>query len=245
MRRYSTLPLSYCTNVHPGRTLQEVRRGLEQYTLPVRERLGRPIAAGLWLARSVVDELLAEEGTLPRFAEWMHQQELPCYTLNTFPYGDFHSERVKENVYLPDWASPERLQYTQLCAQALSVLLAEYDEGSLSSVPLGFAAFERPGMREACIENLRTLAGFLERLTEETGRVIRLALEPEPLCILERTEQVVTFFDALRDAAEGRAERERLERFVGVCYDVCHQAVEFEDVVASIRTLQQAGIRLN
>lgn len=245
MRKYSRLPLSYCTNVHPGRTLREVRSGLEEYTLPVREQLGRPIAAGLWLARSVVDELLAEEGTLPRFAEWMHEQNLPCYSLNAFPYGDFHSERVKEKVYLPDWASSERLEYTQMCAQALSVLLAEHDEGSLSSVPLGFAALQGPEMQQACIENLRTLARFLDRLAEETGRVIRLALEPEPLCILERTDQVVAFFEALRDAAAGRAERGRLEQFIGVCYDVCHQAVEFEDVSVSIRTLQEAGIRLN
>src|SRR5205814_6124709 len=32
---------------------------------------------------------------------------------------------------------------------------------------------------------------------------------------------------------------------LGVCYDVCHQAVEFEDVAASVRALDAAGVRIN
>ena len=30
-----------------------------------------------------------------------------------------------------------------------------------------------------------------------------------------------------------------------MCYDVCHQAVEFEDVAASVRALDAAGVRIN
>src|SRR5687768_9658986 len=108
----STLPLGYCTNVHPGRTLAEVEEGLRRYTVPIRQNLGGPLAAGLWLARPVTREILSSPDRLVRFAEYLRQQGLECYTLNAFPYGDFHSERVKENVYLPDWSQPERLDYT-------------------------------------------------------------------------------------------------------------------------------------
>ena len=58
----SSLPLSYCTNVHPGRSLAEVEDGLDRYTLPVMRAYGRPLAAGLWLARPVVSELLQASG---------------------------------------------------------------------------------------------------------------------------------------------------------------------------------------
>src|SRR5881398_2890789 len=97
----SPLPLGYCTNVHPGRTVAEVLAGLDRYTVPVRERLGRPVAAGLWLARPVVDELLAAPDGVPAFAAELAARRLPCYTLNAFPYGDFHAARVKEHVYRP------------------------------------------------------------------------------------------------------------------------------------------------
>src|SRR5688572_1916498 len=105
----STLPLGYCTNVHAGLTVTDVLAGLDRYTVPVMEQVGRPVAAGLWLARAVVDELLAEADGLEKFAAELAARKLICYTLNAFPYGDFHAARVKENVYLPDWSQPERL----------------------------------------------------------------------------------------------------------------------------------------
>jgi len=130
----SPLPLSYCTNVHPGRTLAEVEAGLDAYTLPVRERYGAPLAAGLWLAAPVIDELLALPGGPERFAEDLSDRGLSCHTLNAFPYGDFHDERVKENVYRPDWSDPRRLEYTTGCARVLAALLPEGGEGSISTV---------------------------------------------------------------------------------------------------------------
>src|SRR5688572_27309437 len=107
----SALPLSYCTNVHPGRSLDEVLAGLERYTLGIRQRFGHPLAAGLWLAEPVIREL-TDTAAQDRLRGWLRHHELPCYTLNAFPYGDFHSDRVKEQVYLPDWTSPARRDYT-------------------------------------------------------------------------------------------------------------------------------------
>ena len=56
----SELPLGYCTNVHPGQSVAEVLAGLDRYAVPVMRTVARPIAVGLWFARPVVDELLAE-----------------------------------------------------------------------------------------------------------------------------------------------------------------------------------------
>ena len=115
----SRLPLSYCTNVHPGRSLDEVLAGLARFTLGIRERYGQPLAAGLWLAQPVIREL-DDAGRLAHLRDWLTQHNLPCYTLNAFPYGDFHSDRVKEQVYLPDWTSPARRDYTLACARVSS-----------------------------------------------------------------------------------------------------------------------------
>lgn len=241
----SRLPLSYCTNVHPGRSLAEVRDGLTRYTLPIRERFDQPLAAGLWLARSVIDELQTGDN-LPRFAELLRQHDLPCYTLNSFPYGDFHSDRVKEQVYLPDWTHPDRARYTLDCARVLASLLPTGVDGSLSTVPLGFKPLATSSdFLDRCIERLIATATGLAKLCDDTGRTVRLAIEPEPLCVLETTAETVAFFQRLRDRAEPIGALDAVREHLGVCYDVCHQAVEFEDVAASIRQLVAAGIRIN
>ena len=140
----SSLPLSYCTNVHPGRSFAEVDDGLRRFTSPVRKNYGEPLAAGLWLANPVVGELLDSPDRMTELTNVLIEHDLTCYTLNAFPFGDFHSERVKENVYLPDWSQENRLEYTENCAKILAVLLDENVEGSISTVPLGFKEFEQP-----------------------------------------------------------------------------------------------------
>jgi len=88
-------------------------------------------------------------------------------------------------------------------------------------------------------------ARHLDRLRGESGKTIRLAIEPEPLCLLETTDEAIEFFHQLRERAAAAGAVETVERYIGLCYDVCHQAVEFEDVAASILSLDRAGVRIN
>ena len=232
--------------MHPGLTVAEVESGLAEFTVPTKERFG-DLAAGLWLARPVVSELLEAPTALDSFANRLSESGLLCYTLNTFPYGNFHDTRVKENVYIPDWTTQDRYDYTLDCARVLARLMpGDGTEGSLSTVPLGFKGFEHPeSFRKQCGNRLIDLAEALARLRDETGRTIRLAIEPEPLCVLETTDETLSFFERLRELAAERNSLEVTNEFLGVCYDVCHQSVEFEDVAASIRSLANARVRIN
>lgn len=243
----SNLPLSYCTNVHPGQTVDEVLNGLNTYTAAALRIFNRPLAAGLWLARSVVSELLDSQEALERLGQTLWQHDLNCYTLNTFPYGNFHSERVKENVYLPDWSSPERLQYTLDCAKLLAELMPRSSEGSLSTVPLG-GRMNPIGddFAETCVANVLQAARDLAALEEFTGRKVRLAIEPEPLCHLSSIpNDVIPWFTELFNRAEDAGDLAVVQDYVGLCLDVCHQAVEFEDLSASIDLLESNSIRIN
>ena len=243
----SALPLSYCTNVHPGRSLAEVEAGLDRYTAPVMRAYGQPLAAGLWLARAVVAEVLDGRDGVERLAEGLARRGLTCHTLNAFPYGDFHSDRVKENVYLPDWTRPERLEYSLNCARVLAGLLRDNgSEGSISTLPLGFREFRQPpGFRDACAAQLVACARGLAKIRDETGQTIRLSIEPEPFCVVETTPEAVDWFQHLWRRADVDGAADAVRTHVGVCFDVCHQAVEFEDVTESIRLLDREGIRIN
>ena len=286
---FNPLPLSYCTNVHPGLTVAAVMDGLSQFSAPIAAKYGRPLAAGLWLARPVIDELKTADSHLGVLADRLRQLGLTCYTLNAFPYGDFHSDRVKEQVYLPDWTQDARRQYTLDCAAVLSQLLPDDAEGSISTLPLGFkplatsSNLPSPPLRgrgaggegaiaatiqplsltlsprgegtkhnsiptaylDSCIAQLIRTALALAELRQSSGKTIRLAIEPEPCCVLETTPETISFFQRLRQTAASPTERDAVREHLGVCYDVCHQSVEFEDVTASIHALADAGIRIN
>lgn len=242
----STLPLCYCTNVHPGQTLAEVEQGIESFAAPIAAVFDAPLTIGLWFAETVRREIDSVPAAGRRLRDLLQSHRLSCHTLNAFPYGDFHSARVKEQVYLPDWSSPERHEYTLGCAKILAELLPEGREGSISTMPLGFALAERSdAFFDACVASLVELARALDELHSETGRIIRIAIEPEPFCLLQTTGEVIAFFDRLRDRADQAGAGDLVQQHLGVCYDVCHQAVEFEDAETSITALRAADVRIN
>lgn len=242
-----SLPLSYCTNVHPGRTLEEVIDGLSEHAAEARRQLDVPMAAGLWLPATVVAQIADQPESLERLAQVLWQNDLCCYTLNTFPYGDFHSDRVKEQVYLPDWSCRSRIEYTEQSATLLAQLLPEHGEGSLSTVPLGGRMNPTgPEFIAVCMSHLIQYAGFLRQLFETTGRKIRLAVEPEPMCHLDTTaDHTVPIFRRLFEMAEAKGCEEVVREYIGLCFDVCHQAVVFEDVTHSLDLIERDGIRIN
>lgn len=237
----SNLPLSYCANVHAGQSVAEVFDGLTQYTAPLAASVGFPMATGLWLAEPVIAEMVADPSSIERLSHWLRDHELTCYTMNAFPYGNFHARRVKEDVYLPTWSSTERMIYTCRVADVLAKLLPEGAEGSISTLPLGFKPLHSDHGFAPHVKPLMATARHLRHLRETTGRTIRLAIEPEPFCLLETTTEAINFFRFLRGEVDS-GERSLIDDHLGLCYDVCHQAVEFEDPVDSIERLVDARI---
>ena len=129
--------LAYCTNVHRGRTWAETLSSLEHHTLAVRRAVcpDRPYAIGLRLSDAASREL-AQPGTLREFRNWLARHRCYVFTINGFPYGDFHGTRVKEQVAQPDWSLPERLAYTNRLFDLLAELLPEGPLMSSYPVPI-------------------------------------------------------------------------------------------------------------
>ncbi len=252
--------LTYCTNIHAGETWPEVRRSVEEHVAAVKHRVApeRPFGVGLRLSAQAA-EALAEPAELDAFKDFLKSQQLYVFTINGFPYGAFHGTRVKEAVYLPDWLEEERLRYSDRLAGLLAALLPDEPglEGSVSTVP---GAFKPRVAGAAEVARMATLLGrhvaTLARLEQETGKHLSLALEPEPFCHLETVDETLAFFQqfvfagpALESLARAcgldRSRSEALmRRHLGVCFDACHMAVEFEEPEAAVRRLAAAGIRI-
>jgi len=238
------LHLAYSTNVHRGETWRETFDSLKNYTLATREKIRpqKPFAIGLRLDSRAAIELSGRK-TLLEFQKWLEKNSCYVFTINGFPFGKFHGARVKENVYRPDWTSPERLDYTNLLFDLLAELLPAGIEGSVSTLPGSFREFVKTGGQEKLIRrNLWRCVEHIARVGEKVGRKLHLGLEPEPLCLLENSAGTISFFGQLR--AEHKNDP-RLDEHLGVNYDCCHFAVEFEEPQNALAALKKAGIKIS
>ncbi len=193
----SAAHLTYCTNIHPGESWPEVRANVERHVVAVKARVcpDAPFGVGLRLSARAAAEL-RQPHELAAFAAFLKDSGLYVFTINGFPYGAFHEARVKENVYLPDWRDPARARYSACLAEVLAALLPEGMVGSVSTVPGAFRSAAPTSDDAAQIARaLVDHAATLVRVLETTGKEITLALEPEPMCLLETSDEAVRFFE--------------------------------------------------
>ena len=224
----SVLHLAYCSNVHPADDLDGVAAQLERYAARVRERLDVPVlGVGLWVAAPA----LADAGAADRLRAQLGRLGLEVVTLNGFPYEAFHADVVKLGVYRPNWADPRRRDYTLGLARLLASLLpADVTEGSISTLPLGWRTEWDAAAADAGRRALEEVAAGLIALEAETGKRIRIALEPEPGCTIETVAQAADFLAGLAP------------EWIGLCLDACHLAVQFEVADGALALLADAGV---
>lgn len=237
--------LAYCTNIHRGSSWAETLDSLDRYTMKVRDRVcpDDEYAIGLRLSASAARQL-SDSATLLEFQRWLEKRKCYVFTINGFPYGDFHGTRVKEEVYRPDWTSSDRVDYTKSLFDLLCQIAPPGMEGSVSTVPGSFKRFiSSEDQLVAMRKNLAECALHIDVLSSKSGRDLHLGLEPEPLCLFETSAETVSFFDALLAAEVG--DKDVLLKRLGVNYDACHLAVEYETAEESLGRLVDAGIRIS
>jgi sugar phosphate isomerase/epimerase len=225
--------LAYCTNVHPAEDLDGVLAQLDRYAEPVRRLVGVDLLGlGLWLPAELAATLAEDDALRIRLRTELDARGLEVYTLNAFPYGGFHDEVVKHSVYRPQWTDPRRLEYTLDCATVLADLLPDSASyGSISTLPLAWRTPWDDADDAAATSALAELTGVLDGMADRDGRPIRLAVEPEPGCVLD------TVADAVRWLAP------RVDpRYVGLCLDTCHLAVSFADPAETVAEIHRAGL---
>ena len=224
--------LAYGTNVLPAQDVD----GLVAQATSLGDRLRAEldvarIGLGLWLPAAAAHRLAAAPDDVARLRDLLGEHGVEIVTLNAFPYADFQGDVVKKNVYHPAWNERGRLDFTIAAATVLAGLLPDdAARGSISSLPLGWHAPWLADRQAAALGHLHELADALDKLESSTGRTIRVGLEPEPGCAVE------TIADAVERLSDVDTSR------VGVCLDLCHLAVAFENVDDALVRLDDAGL---
>ncbi|MDG2212535.1 MAG: metabolite traffic protein EboE, partial [Verrucomicrobiota bacterium] len=193
------LHLAYCTNIHRGEDWAQTFNSLKTDVLAVRDRVSaaKPYAIGLRLSELASREL-SEPSALEAFQQWLVDENCYVFTINGFPFGDFHGKRVKEQVYVPDWTSEVRLEFTCRLFDLIATLVPDGVEGSVSTSPGSFKEFITEESQEQAIrDNLWRCVEYIAALSDSSGKTLHLGLEPEPLCWIETTTEVIDFFEQM------------------------------------------------
>jgi hypothetical protein len=234
--------LSWCLNIYSGESLQQTEANIFSNAPQVAEFLSEAgyeknlesgLGLGLRLAAEAVNEL---HGNTQNLKDRLQKENLYAFTVNAFPYGNFHKVPVKQNVYYPDWSEQARLDYSIKTGDILADLLPQdHTYGSISTVPVTYGK----ELNLATVKNFMKLAKHYKHIEEYSGKIIQMALEPEPDCYLETTDEAIAYYDILRNEDQDLA-----ERYLGICLDTCHMALQFESPLQSLEKLIAANITL-
>jgi len=253
--------VTYCTNIHPGKDWKLSFEQLKQYLPQIKQELSPDNNFGIGLRLSnLASEELEHASNLEEFKNWLSENGLYVFTMNGFPYGNFHDERVKDQVHAPDWTTKERLVYTQRLFQQLAYLIPDGISGGISTSPISYRHWHttKADIDKAFLSGADNLVAVLPTLWElenSTGKYLHLDIEPEPDGLLENSREVILFFEnyLIPRAVETLTSqlgisalkaRELTLRYITVCYDVCHFSLAYEDPKDTLAAFAQRGIKV-
>lgn len=249
--------LTYSTLVHPADDWEQIWQSLNTYVPQVKERFAgnERFGVSLRLSQKSAATLAASQAERDKLRKFLDDRNMYLYTVNAFVYGHFKGELVKEQVYEPDWRSEERTQYTMNVASVVADIAPKDVLPSIQTAPLGFKPrVTGPDVIQRYTDNVLRVTKHLVELEAKTGVTVTLGLEPEPYCFLETTDETVDYFT--NHLYSGRSAETlasisglpiaeaiaALRRHVGIVYDICHLAVEYEDITQSLQKLVDAGV---
>lgn len=249
--------LGYCLNIHAGETWKENLATIQNEVVTVRDAVseGEPFGLGLRLSNEAA-VALSDDAALAEFKSVLQDNNMYVFTVNGFPYGPFHGEPVAQNVYRPDWRQPERRDYTILLANIMAKLVEPSTFGTISTVPCSYKPWiETDDDALTMVAHLVECVAHLAKLEQETGVELCLALEPEPDCFIESTAETILFFEEyLLDCGASllteqmpcsdEEAKAMISRHLGLCFDTCHMALQFEDLSESLALLTEHNIRI-
>jgi hypothetical protein len=249
--------LTYSTLVHAGDTWEDMWTSLTTYVPQVKARVSpdEDFGLSLRLSASSAQTLVDSRTERQKLSSFLSDNGLYLYTANAFVYGGFKDQVVKERVYEPDWTTEDRVRYTINVADILAEVGRADVNPSIQTPPMAFKPkVTGEDVVDRITDNVLRVVAHLVELERRTGTTVTLAIEPEPHCFLETTDETVAYFAehlyserfvrglAARTGLPISEANATLRKHLGVVYDVCHQAVEYEDPRDAIAKLVTAGI---
>nr|YP_009551192.1 hypothetical protein [Vischeria sp. ACOI 3415]QAA12125.1 hypothetical protein [Vischeria sp. ACOI 3415] len=260
IQTYKQFDLTYCSNIHPGDSWEEIFSNLKINIPLIKMKLSpnKPFGIGLRLSNKAANQLL-KNNNLNKLKKWLNQNNCYVITLNGFVYGEFYKTSIKEKVYYPDWTNRKRNNFNNTLINLSAELCLPGNEVGFSTSPLAYKFYSKKVSNDLFCGRVSNyileLVQQLIKIYEKQGKIIHIDFEPEADCILENIQDMLLFFGEfiLKKIAFILAKdlqislfqaRIHLVRHVRICYDVCHQAIQFEDHIKNFIALNQIGVKI-
>jgi hypothetical protein len=251
--------LTYCSNIHENKSWSSAIDNSKLQSSNIKKLLNcNSFGFGYRISNAHLEELESPQ-IQSEFINQLNNEGDYVFTINGFPYGNFHNTRVKDQVHSPDWTTKARVDYTIGLAEILSKALPSTIDGGISTSPLSYKPWHEESQLEniflVCANNLVSVIIHLHRLYLETGKETHIDLEPEPDGLIENSEEFVSFYNTFlipkAKLALGiefnyseSAAIEILSKHFAVCFDVCHFSVVHEDVLEALNRFKNNNIRI-
>ncbi len=253
--------LSYCTNIHPGSNWDSTFTSLKKHVPGIKKEVSPNAEFGLGLRLSnKASEELNQKDNLEIFKNWLADSGLYVFTMNGFPYGNFHDERVKDQVHAPDWTTVDRVRYTKRLFEQLAALLPEGMSGGISTSPISYKHWhtteaEKEKAFKVGVTHLLEIVDQLYHIEKTTGTYLHLDIEPEPDGLIENSDEILLLFEkylipqgimalpAKLQCSQTEAIK-YIKRYITVCYDICHFSLAFEEPEYTFKKFQNADIQI-
>ena len=252
--------LTYCSNIHPGESWEEHFSELQKHIPLIKQKCSPEKSFGIGLRLSDKASLdLQESANLSVFLDWLKDNDCYVFTMNGFPFGNFHHAVVKDKVHKPDWTTQDRVDYTIRLANILSALLPEGMDGGISTSPLSYrhwhTEYQKDDIFKETTSRLLDVVLELISIKANTGKSIHIDIEPEPDGLLETGMEFIHWYEnyflplgiaLMEKRFELTPENATiiLKEHVQLCYDICHFAVGFENHQEIIELLKQKNISI-
>ncbi|GAA5222238.1 metabolite traffic protein EboE [Membranihabitans marinus] len=251
--------LTYCSNIHSGEQWEDHFQQLKENFPTIHQKTypQNKMAIGLRISNAASITLTQEE-YLQELKEWLKTNNSYVFTMNGFPYGNFHKTKVKDQVHFPDWTTIDRLNYTLRLFKILSTLLPDnLSSGGISTSPLSYkywisSSEDTEEVFRKATANIIEVLKFLHLHKIETGQSLHLDIECEPDGLLSNSSDYITWYNEylLPMAAKQFEElpysqvKAITNNHIQLCYDICHFAVEFEDPQEAIHSLKRNNLTI-
>ena len=250
--------LTYSTLVHPADDWPQLWNSLNTYLPKVKARFAGNKSFGVCirLSAKTAETLANSPAEREKLKKFLGDNDMYIYTANAFVYGHFKGDDGQGTGVRAGLAHARSAPSTPSMSPTFWPTSARR-ESRRRSRPRRSASKPRvtgPDVVASYTNNVLRVVAHLIALEAKTGRTVQLALEPEPFCFLETTDETIDYFTKhlySGAAVEKLAKlahvpiaeaNEALRRHLGIVYDICHQAVEYEDIAQSLQKLVDAGV---
>lgn len=260
LESYKQYDLTYCSNIYSADTWKDIFINLKKNIPKISSKFSsnKAFGIGLRLSNNAATQLL-ENDNIITFQQWLNDNNYYVATINGFVYGTFYNTEVKDKVYEPNWTTIERANFNLTLIEILSKLCPKGGDIGFSTSPLGYKfglhKKNNESLNDLTVQYLLVLIKKLVDIEKKECKTIHIDFEPEADCLLENIYDVVNFFEkflltnvAFKLTKELNVTLNEAKSYIlkhfRICYDICHQAVQFEDHTKNFEILNTSGIKI-